>query len=517
MTAEHVLVGVDVGTSGCKAVVLNGRGRILASSSKTYPTRRGLDGEVTQDPDDWLSAVRHTVRACLRGSDGREVMAMSVTAPAHYAVLCDGEGRPLHRVLLSSDARPGAVASELRGRLGERFSDLTGARLTAGWTFPQLVWLRRTNPTLWPRLRTVLVGKDYVRFRLTGEIATDPSDAAGTALYEQDRGIWSPELCEEAGLEPEMLPAIKPATTVGGHLTAEWARLLGLRAGTPIAVGATDTLAELVSVGALEAGDAIVKIASTGTVVAVTDVPRRHPALLAYPHAVPGRWYTAAATNTAATAFAWLRQTLFSEGAPSFADVYRRMDAMAGRVPPGANGLLFLPFLEGERTPYWDPDLRAALFGMSSSHTRQHVCRSVLEGVALSLRACRDTMAEAGVPIERPIFAGGGTASTVWRTILASVLGTEGRLADPQGPAVGAAIFAAAAVRIPPSADGGIQARPSIIPVRPRPTWTPVYDELYEIYRDAVTASVDISHRLTSLGRVTSAASSHPNGRPNGP
>jgi xylulokinase len=505
MATNKLLLGVDVGTSGCKTVLLDGRGRVVASASRTYAIRRGLDGEVTQDSDDWLAAVRRTVRECLSGSDGRDVAALSITGPAHYAVLCNAEGQPLGRVLLSSDGRPEQVTDELRARLGERFFELTGERLTAAWTFPQLVWLRRTYPALWPKLRMVLVVKDYVRFRLTGEAATDTSDAAGTALYDQARRTWSAELCDVAGLDAEMLPPIKEATATGGRLSADWAGRLGLPAGLPVAVGATDTLAELVSVGAMDGGDAIVKIASTGTVVAVTDRLRPHPMLLAYPHAVPGRWYTVAATNTAATAFTWLRETLFSEDSPSVGDAYRRMDAMAGRVPPGSNGLLFLPFLEGERTPYWDRDLRGAFLGMSSSHTRRHVCRAVLEGVALSLRACRDTMAEAGISIERPVYAGGGTASSVWRTILASVLGLEGRLAEPQGPAVGAAYFAAAAIRVPPAPDGNLVARPRSRPVKPRIELTAVYDELYVAYREAVTASASVSHRLARLGRSTSS------------
>jgi xylulokinase len=360
---------------------------------------------------------------------------------------------------------------------------------------------------LWLRLRRVLVGKDYVRFKLTGEGATDPSDAAGTALYDQGRAVWSAELCAEAGIETAILPPIKPATAIGGRLTGTWARLLGLPAGTPVAVGATDTAAELVSVGAVEAGDAIVKIASTGTVVGVTGHLQPHPALLAYPHAVPERWYTVAATSTAATAFMWLRELLFAGDHPSFADAYHRMDEMAGRVPPGSDGLLYLPFLEGERSPYWDEDRRAAFLGLSSSHTRDHLCRAVLEGVALSLRACREVMTHAGIAVEHPVYAGGGMASTVWRTILASVLGLEGTLAEPQGPAVGAAYLAAASIGVPPAINGRIEARPRLSPLKPVTAWMPVYDELFTAYSEAVLATADVSHRLAALGRRSPSAS----------
>jgi xylulokinase len=501
-----MVLGVDIGTSGCKAVLVDGQGAIVASASRAYPTRRRPDGEVTQDSADWLRSMAQAVRECLRGSRSSDETAMAVTGPAHYAVLCDGEGRPTGRVLLSSDGRPAAVADELRERIGQRFFEITGERLTAGWTFPQLVWLRRTDPMRWQRVRSLLVVKDYVRFRLTGELATDPSDAAGTGLYDQAAGDWSAELAAEVGFEPQALPPIRGAAERGGRLTDEWARRLGLPSGLPVAVGATDTLCELISVGAGQPGDAIVKIASTGTIVCVTDRLRPHPALLAYPHAVAGRWYTAAATNTAATAYAWLRGALFSEDSPSFSAGYERMNALAGRVPPGANGLLFLPFLEGERTPYWDSDLRGAFLGISSSHTRRDVCRAVLEGVALSLRACRDTLAEAGIAIERPVYAGGGMASPVWRTILASVLGLGGRLAEPQGPAVGAAYFAAALVGVAPAADGDFLARPRSVPVRPRATWVEIYDELYDVYREAVSGTASVSHQLARLGRRSGAA-----------
>jgi xylulokinase len=499
-TAGPLVLGIDVGTSGCKAVMLDRAGRVVATSTHGYATRRSPDGEVTQDADDWIAAARSAIRDCVAAADGPSVAAIGVTGPAHYAVLADAEGRPLSRVLLSSDGRPAGVASELRSWLGERFFEVTHERLTAAWTFPQLVWLYRQQPDLWKQLRHVLVVKDYLRFVLTGQVATDPSDAAGTGLYDQNIGAWAQDLLREAHLLPAQLPPIQPSLSVGAGLSPEWASRLGLRAGVPVAIGATDTAAELVSVGAVNDTDSIVKIASTGTVVAVADRPRAHPLLLAYPHAVTGRWYTAAATSTAATAYSWLANTLLADRPNAGVD-YRGMDRLAARVPPGSGGLLFLPFLEGERTPWWDPDLRGAFLGVSSSHTRANFCRAVLEGVGLALRSCRDVMRDAGLAVDRPIYSGGGVRSPLWRTILASVLGTDGSVVEPQGPAIGAALIASAAARVGPCAGGRPVPRLRRRAVGPRGEWLEPYDTLYGVYRQAVAGVEQPSHELTAFVR----------------
>jgi xylulokinase len=429
------------------------------------------------------------------------VAGIGLTAPAHVGVLTDARGDALARALLAFDGRPAAVVPELRARYGEALFETTFVDLSAGWTLPQLVWIRRQAPQLWPRIRWLLIQKDWIRYRMTGVALVDASDAAGTAMVDQRSRTWLEPVCRDAGLGPEQLPPIVPSTASGGALGRGWARATGLRAGTPVVVGATDTAAELVSVGALDAGTSLVKIASTGTVVGVSAEPITEHRLLTYPHAAPGLWYTLAATNTAAVAYHWLRETMFAAPPAAPRIAYAEMDRCASRAPAGAAGVLFLPFLEGERTPYWDTDLRAAFLGVSSGHGRDHMARAVLEGVALALRGCRDVVVEAGLPVERPFLAGGGVASRLWRTILVSALGREGRLPDPQGPAVGAAVLAAVAGAERPAEIRARAPRSSVARVKPRADWAATYDGLSETYRLAATAVTEVSHRLAALSR----------------
>lgn len=498
-TEETGFIGIDAGTSGCKTVALSQQGHVLATASYVYKTQRGPQGEVTQDANDCVQAMAATVRSCVQDTPGLRIGAIGVTAPAHNAVLVGEDGGPLHRVVLWSDARTERIASELRESYGPDFFAKTFVDLSPSWTLPQLVWLRRNFPDVWDRIRFVLIGKDYLRYRLTGTVGTDPSDAAGTAMFDQRGRAWLEPLCRDAGLTLEQLPPIRCAIDVAGGLSPEGARLLGLPVGTPVSVGATDTAAELISVGASDPGSALVKIASTGVVVAVSSAPQPDRRVLTYPHPTTDRWYTVAATSTAATAYRWLRDTLFTPAQPG-ASTYAQMDALASGVPAGAGGVLFLPFLEGERSPYWDRDLRAAFLGVSSAHGAANLCRAVMEGVALSLRSCRDLLDRLGLPTQNPYLGGGGVGSRLWRQILVSALGEPGYLATPQGPAVGAALLAALAVGRAPSKDRSSGATPSLEQVSPEPDWCITYERLYATYGTAVDKLSEISHSLVRTG-----------------
>jgi xylulokinase len=468
-------IGIDVGTSACKAVLVDAAGRELASATSGYPTRRRADGEVTQDARHWLHAVREVLRALAGQASGIE--GIGVTAPAHYPVLLGG-GRPLTRVIIASDRRPAPTAARMAEALGPAYFAATRMTLNSTLTLPQLAWLRAEQPRLWDDLDGVLVAKDYVRFALTGVRATDPSDAAGTGMFDQRAGAWDPELAAEAGLRVEQLPEILPATAIGGRLSARVARDVGLPSGIPLAVSATDTAAELVSVGAVAPRSGIVKIASTGVVVATTDRLGDDPALLNYPHAATGLFYAAAVTNTAATAYSWIAGVLD--------DGLGALDRLAARAPAGSDGVLFLPFLEGRRTPRWDPNARGALLGLSSAHGREHLARAVLEGVALSLRASWEDVAASVGAIERPSLTGGGARSRLWRDILVSALGRTASFAVRSGPALGAALIARSAARGEPEI---AIPRSRGRTVEPIDAWQPVYERSYRAFRAAADSA----------------------------
>jgi xylulokinase len=502
--SESVFIGVDVGTSGCKAIALHRTRGVIATGQQSYTVRRRTDGEVSIDARSYLKATSTAVRRALAQLPKASVAGLAITAPAHYAVLVGEDDEPLTRTLLSSDSRPSGTAARLRGAYGEEYFATTFAQLTAGWTFAQLAWLRAQDASLWPRIRSVLVVKDFVRYRLTGDLHTDPTDAAGTGMFDLRVGAWSPQLLHELGLSPAQFPEVRPSISLGSGLNSEWARKLGLRQGTPVAVAATDTAAELVSVGAVHSGSSLVKIASTGTVVVVAASPCPDQRLLTYPHVIPGTWYHLAATSTAATCYTWLRQAAFGVSPrEGFSDAYAEMNRLASRVPPGSDGLIFLPFLEGERTPYWNSELRGAWLGLSSAHRRGHLARSVLEGVAFSLQDGRRVLEEVGLRLSAPALGGGGMASRLWERIVVSVLNTPSRAVSPQGPAIGAAMIAAAA------SEGGqtnlIRALAPAVHIRsivPDPRWAEAYARIYQAYRGACSAVLSATPGLAMLQPV---------------
>lgn len=479
-------IGVDVGSSGCKSVLVEGS-RVATEAWAGYATQRGGDGAVTQDARDWLRALETTVRQCARFAQG-PVQGLCVTAPAHNAVLVERDGTPRCPVVLWSDRRPARTAAELRESLGSAYASKTNVRrLDATWTLPQLVWMRREQPAVLRRLKHVLIGKDYLRFCLTGIALTDPTDAAGTGMYDPFRRAWLDDLPELDGVA-QLLPPVADATSSAGALTAEAARRLGLPSGTPLVVGATDTAAELVSVGADNHGASLLKVATTGTVVVVTREAPRGDLLLGYPHPLGELWYQVGATSSAAAAYSWLARIIGRD-----LDV-RRMDALARRVPPGANGALFVPFLDGERTPYWDSSLRAAFVGLSAAHDRAHLCRAVLEGVALSLRGCWDAQLESGAAPLIPALTGGGLASKLWREIVVAAIGTDACRIEPQGPALGAALLAARGLS---GAEPAVTRRR--LDLTPNPDWASAYAARYQVYADVAARLAEASHRLVDL------------------
>lgn len=486
-------MGIDVGTSGCKTVVTTPGGRVIASATATYPTNTGPDGHVTQDARSWLAAVRRTIRECCATVDPHRIAALAVTGPAHAAVLIDARGEPLAPVLLAFDGRPSGIAAELRAAAGQSLFDTTFVELGPAWTLPQLVWMRRHRPDLWPHIRSVLVVKDFIVHRLTGSLTTDPSDAAGTAMFDQRRREWDSSLVGLSGLTLDQLPSISDSSARAGGVSTAWAHSTGLRTGTPVFVGATDTAVELVSVGALGAGDGLVKIGSTGTVVAVTRQPRPDRRLMTYPHAVANRWYTLAATNTAAAAYRWFVEKVLKATSPqAIAEIERD----ASQVSAGSEGLVFLPFLEGERSPYWDPMLRGAFVGISAGHGRAHFTRALMEGVAFALRNCCDVMDEVGLNLRRPYLTGGGLSSGLWRDIVVAAMGREGRLANPHGPAFGSALLALSAMGLRPPLDKAPPRPRRERQVIPRPAWVNTYKASMRVFLIAVSSTTKLSHEI---------------------
>jgi xylulokinase len=431
-------LGIDAGTSGCKAVLLADDGAIRSTAWCGYATNHGADGSVTQEPAAWWAALRKVVHDVREQAPEVDVAALAITAPAHNVVLLDARGAVLAPVMLWSDARPAGVAAELRPIIGDRLRLHAFVDLDAAWSLPQLVWLSRTEPDVWQRVRHVLPAKDWLRSQLTGDRLTDPTDAAGTAMYEPVAAGWSTAVLDECGIPPSSLPDVAPSTAVAGRIRPDVAADVGL-AGIPVVVGATDTAAELVAVGATRPGDGVVKIATTGTVVVVSDVPRPARGVLVYPHAIAGSWYALTAMNTAGAAYRWLSRVL-NRSEPE-------LDTAAAVVPAGADGVTFLPHLAGERCPLWDPHATGTFAGLRAAHGHGHLARAVLEGVAQGLRDCAAHLAHSdAIPRRPPTFTGGGMRSQLWQRITIDVLGGQALIRRPCEPALGASMLAAEAI-----------------------------------------------------------------------
>jgi xylulokinase len=440
---SHV-IGIDVSTTATKAVVVGQDGAVVgvAASSYEYQTPHPLWSE--QDPHLWWSGAVDAVREAM-GTGGigpEEVDAIGLAGQMHGLVLLDSRGEVLRPAILWNDQRTGAECDRIREALGkERLIAITGNDALPGFTAPKLVWVRDHAPETWSRIAHVLLPKDYVRFRLTNGFAVDRADGAGTLLFDLQARDWSPEVLAALGVDRAWMPRTYEGPEVTGVLSEQAAEATGLSPGIPVVAGGGDQAAAAVGVGAVDPGVLSLSLGTSGVVFATTEGPLIDPLgrLHSFCHAVPGRWHVMGVMLSAGGSLRWFRDAL----APGtdFAELVEE----AATAPPGSDGLLFLPYLTGERTPYADPLARGAFIGLTINHERRHLIRAVLEGVAFGLRDCLELMRSIGVTVADQIRAtGGGSASSVWRQILADVMEIPiATTSTSEGAAYGAALLAA--------------------------------------------------------------------------
>jgi xylulokinase len=462
-----LLVGVDVGTTGVKAVALTPEGRVVARAEHGYTFSTPRPGWAEQDPDDWWRAADAAV-----SSLGGDAIAVGLSGQMHGLVALDAEDRVLRPAILWNDQRTAEECREIEERVGrERLLELTGNPALTGFTAPKLLWLRRHEPETYARIAHVLLPKDYVRLRLTGEHAIDAADASGTLLFDVGARRWSDTMLDELELPREWLPRALESPEVSGTT----------RKGQPVAAGAGDQAASAAGVGVLDPGTTAVTIGTSGVVFAPLPefAPEPGGRLHVFCHAVPGRWHAMGVMLSAAGSLRWFRDAL-APGTP-----FDELTAEAATAPPGAEGVLFLPYLTGERTPHADPDARGAFTGLAAGHGRGALVRAVLEGVAYGLRDSLELLDALG---QRPVSArvsGGAARSELWLRIVASVLGIPlERPAVEEGAAFGAAILAGVAGGTFASvAEGVRQAVRVRETIDPDPEWSRVYAEGYERFR----------------------------------
>jgi xylulokinase len=443
MTGQNLLLGIDVSTTGAKALLIDGEGSVVASATTplALSTPRPLWSE--QDPHDWWQSARQSIRQVLErsGVAGSDISAIGLTGQMHGLVLLDDQGEVLRPAILWNDQRTGSQCEAMRARLGrERLIQITGNDALTGFTAPKILWVQENEPEIYARARHILLPKDYVRYQLTGEFAMDKADGSGTILFDLERRDWSGEVLAALDIPAEWLPPTYEGPEVTGVISTQAATETGLSQGTPMVGGGGDQAAQAVGVGAVQPGIIALTLGTSGVVFAATEAPLIEPQgrLHAFCHAVPRRWHFMGVMLSAAGSLQWYRDTL----APSTG--FEELVEEARQVAPGCEGLLFLPYLTGERTPHPDPLARGAWVGLTVRHSRMHLTRAVLEGVAFGIKDSFTLIQGAGVgAIEQVRISGGGARSQLWQQILADVLGVElVTVNTTEGAAFGAALLA---------------------------------------------------------------------------
>jgi xylulokinase len=496
-------LGIDVGTGGTRAVLINAEGAIVASATSHHaPFASPRTGWAEQDAGDWWRAAQEAVRALVSkdGVRAEEIMAVGLSGQMHGAVLMDERGEVLRPSIIWCDQRTDAECRALTESVGaERLIELTLNPALTGFTLPKMLWVREHEPEIWERVRTVLLPKDYVRFKLTSERATDVADASGTLLFDVARRGWSKEMLAAVEMSESLLPRAYESMEVTGAISAEGARATGLREGTKVVAGAGDQAAGAVGMGIVRAGAVSATIGTSGVVFAATDRPALDPSgrVHTFCHAVPNRWHVMGVTQGAGLSLRWFRDQ-FGASVETERDPYEELMEEAAPVVEGAGGLLWAPYLMGERTPHLDPHARAALVGLTANHTRAHIVRAILEGVAFSLRDTFEIFKEMKVPVESIKLGGGGARSSLWRQIQADVYGHEVETVKAEeGAAYGAALLAGVGGGAWADVEAACEQVVEVAArLSPRPAIVERMNQQYQAYRALYPALRVITERL---------------------
>jgi xylulokinase len=499
MTSHKIgyILGADISTSSCKSVLIDNRGRAIAAASEEYPTFYPSPGFVEQDPNTWYEAFCATAgRAIKAGNvDPGEIKAICVVGVTHNPVLLDSNQKLLRDAIHFWDKRSIQQVTQIENRWGSEVRERTLNAIDPLWTWPQLLWIHDNEPDVWDAIAYLLFPKDYVRHRLVSSLYTDTVDPTGTLLFDPRRSEWIQDFIEDLDFPISALPEARRPESIAGGLSSQAAADTGLAAGTVVLTGTTDTAAELIGAGAVTNGQAVVKLASVGRIMMVMDGPLDSPAILNYPHVLDGLWYPGSVTKYGAGAYSWVRKTLWSDLEED--GVYQKMDISAAEVPAGSGGVFFHPHLSGEYAPQWDTKLRASFVGLTVQHTRAHLTRAVLEGVAFQVRSAFSEVIESGGICREVRLIGGGAKSKLWAQIMADVLGLVLLVPEQKSAAYGACILAGKATGLfPPEMETLIKTQ-HYYPDLER---CDLYEGLYATYRELDKALSDISHQLEDLG-----------------
>jgi xylulokinase len=490
-----MLLGIDVSTTGAKALLILEQGEVVASATEEYPLSTPYPQWSEQDPEDWWKGTQRAIRKVMatRGVSASDIAGIGLTGQMHGLVLLDRKDEVLRPAILWNDQRTGLQCAEitrLAGGLG-KLLELTANPVLPGFTAPKIVWVRENEPSVYERIAHILLPKDYVRFRLTGEFATEVSDASGTSLFDVANRRWSSAIAKLLQVPMQWLPHCTESPVVSGKISAAAAEATGLRPGTPVVGGAGDQAAQAVGSGVVQPGIISVTSGTSGVVFAFEDAYAVEPEgrVHVFCHAVPGKWHAMGVMLSAGGAFRWFRDALAESelraAAAQGVDSYDLLVEEAVAVDPGSEGLLFLPYLTGERTPYPDPNARGAFVGLTLRHGKGHMVRALLEGVSFGLRDSLELIKGLDVPIDQVRASGGGARSELWRQIQADVFNVELAVINvTEGAAFGAALLAGVGAGIYTDVQEAVSSAIRVVSrTTPRQEAVAVYQELYPLYR----------------------------------
>ena len=475
--SDTILLGIDFGSGGCKVAAVASDGEILGTASVEYPTYYEHRNWSEQEPADWYRAMCGALKKLRdKGIELGRVGAIAFDGSTHNAVLLDEKMRPLRRTIMWTDQRSTAECAELNEKYRAQIFNTAYQMPTPTWTLPQMMWLKKHEPEVLKKVKHVLFVKDYVRYQVCGHAATDYIEAQGTLFFDMHRMDWSDELVELSGLSRSALPELIKPTDVVGKVSGQAAADMGIPAGTPVVCGTSDSAVEDYGAGAIEPGDCIVKLATAGNVNVMTAKAHRSPTTLTY-------------SPAAALCQRWVRDLFGTleklESEKTHVDAFEIMGREAESSPAGANGIFFHPYLQGERSPYWDPDLRGSFTGISINSTRGDFNRALLEGVAYSLLDCYGLIEQMGLPVKRIFLIGGGAKSRIWSEIVCNVFRLPVQIPLPGDASFGSALLAGTGIGLFKDSREAVRKCLKIgREIHPDPAAAEFYRERFKIYKE---------------------------------
>jgi xylulokinase len=431
MENKEIFLGIDLGTGGCKITVIDLKGNIIAEGKKEYPTSHPRLLYSEQNPQDWINAFIDALNIIknIHKIDIKKIQAISLDASTHNAVLLDEKMKIIRPTIMWTDQRSTKEVSYLENLMGDEVFKTCYQKISTTWTLPQLLWIKNNEPDNYRKISKIMFVKDYLRYFLTGSWETDYIDAQGTLLFDMESQDWAEDICKAIDLNINTLPPLFKPTDISGKVVKKAAELTGLKEGTPVVIGTSDSAIEDYAAGAIEPGQCILKLATAGNVNIMTDRPYPNPLTLTYSHVIPGMWYTVSATNTAASAMRWFRDNFCYEEVYKSSltndNAFNLIEEEVASIPAGSEGLIFNPYLLGERAPYWDPFLRASFIGATMAHSRSHFLRALMEGVTFSLKDCYRVIEDMQLKVNEFIIIGGGSKGDIWSQIVCDIFGSK--------------------------------------------------------------------------------------------